>query len=377
MKVALISNADYDPNTGVSGTRIAFRDSLRSLGVQADTFFMDDLKSFSGGLLDRIIFPWKIALVRKKWEEYDVVDIASGDSWVISSMVKRPKTVFSSHGLEHLAHQEILKESRSGNIELSWKYPIYWGGYRLWEVSRSIMNSDVSIFLNKNDRDYAISKIGLSPDKAHIVPNGVPDYFLNRTFRKNNRNNSVIKVAQVGSYIPRKGIKYTSMVMNKLLKKYQNVELTFFGTGCEDVRIFEDYEPEIRNKIKVVSKYKHSELPSLLEEFHINLFPSLSEGFGKTLIESMACGLAPIAFETPGPIDIITHQYDGLIAPRRNVDLLQKHIETLINNPTLLDNIQHNAYTTAQKYSWKQAAKYRLVAYEEALNHQKRAVLLR
>jgi len=367
MKVALISSADNDPNTGVSGTRIAFRDALRDLGVQADTFFMDDLKIFSGGLSDKVLFPWKVALNKMKWNDYDVIDIASGDGWVLSSMRNRPTTVFSSHGLEHLAHKELVKESKNGHVNFSWKYPIYWGGFRLWEVAKSIKMSDVSIFLNENDKDYAINHFNVNPKSVYIVPNGIPDYFLGRKFTRKMDTSKSIKIVQVGSYIQRKGIKYTSEVMNDLLQKYPNIELTFLGTGCNCEKVYQDYTLEVRSRVKVIEKYKHSELPELLQHYQINLFPSLSEGFGKTLIEAMACGLAPITFETPGPLDILTNMHDGIVVPRRNKDLLKHAIEKLINNPELLHSLQMNAYNTAQKYSWSEAAKQRLKVYEHAI----------
>lgn len=367
MKVALISSADYDPNTGVSGTRIAFRDALRELGVQADTYFMDDLKSFSGGLTDKVLFPWKVAWNKMKWNDYDVIDVASGDGWVLSSMRNRPTTVFSSHGLEHLAHRELLKESKNGHVNLSWKYPIYWGGFRLWEVAKSIKMSDVSIFLNENDKKYAINHFKVNPKSVYIVPNGIPDYFIGREFTRKKDDSKSIKIVQIGSYIQRKGIKYTSEVMNELLQKYPNIELTFLGTGCNRETVYQDYIPEVRSRVKVMEKYKHSELPELLEHYQINLFPSLSEGFGKTLIEAMACGLAPITFETPGPLDILTNMHDGLVVPRRNKELLRNALEKLINQPALLYDLQVNAYHTAQKYSWNQAAKQRLTVYENAI----------
>ncbi|MFA9558196.1 glycosyltransferase family 4 protein [Evansella sp. AB-rgal1] len=367
MRIALISSAEHNPNTGVSGTRLAFQKALQDLGVEVDTYFMDDLKSFSGGLLDRIIFPFKVALRIKKWREYDLIDVASGDGWALTYMRNRPTIVFSSHGLEHLAHEEILKESKEGNINLSWKYPIYWGGYRLWEVSKAIKKSEFSIVLNKNDKDYVVSQFGVAEEKVNIVQNGVPEYFLNQEFNKEKLDRKIIRIAQVGSYIQRKGIDYSSEVLNKILTKYSNVEVTFFGTGCSKERVLKDYDPQLTDRISIVEKYDHRELPKYLENFHINLFPSLSEGFGKTLIECMACGLAPITFETPGPLDIVTDGYDGIIVPKRNTKLLQESLEELITNHELLNKIQYNAYLTANRYSWETAAKTRLDVYKKAL----------
>ncbi|MBM7540672.1 glycosyltransferase family 4 protein [Amphibacillus cookii] len=370
MKVALISSADFDPNTGVSGSRIALSDALRKLDIRVDTYFMDDLKLFSGGLLDRVIFPWRVASKIKKWREYDLIDIASGDGWILTFMKNRPITVFSSHGLEHLAHEEIVKESMQGHLKLSWKYPLYWGGIRLQEVTSSIRRSDMSIVLNKTDKDYIVNQMGIELDRIRIVPNGIPDYFLNQNVKIERKNYGLINIAQVGSYIQRKGIDYSTKALNKILSLYPNVSVTFFGTGCPVEQVHKAFNYTVIDRVHVIENYNHVDLPNLLRRFHINLFPSLSEGFGKTLIEAMSCGLAPITFETPGPNDIVNDNHDALVVPRRNIRALENAIEQLINDETLLYNIRHNAYQTAQKYSWYQAAEIRLNAYKQALKNR-------
>jgi glycosyltransferase involved in cell wall biosynthesis len=42
--------------------------------------------------------------------------------------------------------------------------------------------------------------------------------------------------------------------------------------------------------------------------------PSLQEAFGKTLIEAMACGTPVVAFNTGGPVDIVSHRENGYLA---------------------------------------------------------------
>lgn len=373
MKVAMIANSNHNVNSGVSGTRIAIAESLRQLGVQVDTYFMDDFKVFDGGIMDKIIFPWKLASRLSKWKEYDLLDIASGDSWVLSYFRKRPVIVSSSHGLEHLAHREILEEHRLGNLPLSKKYFIYWGGYRIWEVSKSFKRADFSIVLNSEDKHFVQDQIGKDSYKISAIFNGIPSYFLNLPVNDmETANNEVIRIAQVGSYIHRKGISYSAQALNTILAKYAHVEVAFMGTGCEDEKVLADFDPEVRDRVTTIPTYKHSELPHLLRGYHIKLFPTLSEGFGKTLIECMACGLAPITTDTAGPADIVTDGVDALVIPKRNIDQMVVAIEKLIHDPSLLKQLRFNAYRTAQKFTWDNAARNRLACYEQAIREMKR-----
>ncbi|MGO4787369.1 glycosyltransferase family 4 protein [Paenibacillus sp. 2KB_20] len=373
MKVAMIANSNHNMNSGVSGTRLAIAESLRNLGVHVDTYFMDDFKVFNGGILDKIIFPWKLASKLSSWKDYDLLDIASGDSWVLSYFKKRPVIVSSSHGLEHLAHKEILEENRLGNLSLSKKYFIYWGGYRIWEVSKSFRRSDFSIVLNSEDKIFVQNQLGKETFKISAIFNGIPSYLLSLPLDDMEiENMPVIRIAQVGSYIHRKGISYSTKALNAILGKFPQVEVAFMGTGCEKEVVLSDFDEGVRERVKVIPSYKHSELPSMLKGYHIKLFPTLSEGFGKTLIECMACGLAPITTDTAGPADIVTDGMDALVIPKRNVDEMILALEKLIQDPVLLRHLRHNAYRTAQVFTWDNAARNRLECYQKAIQHLKK-----
>ncbi|AYB46920.1 glycosyltransferase family 4 protein [Paenibacillus lautus] len=370
MKVAMIANSNHNMNSGVSGTRLAIAESLRHLGVHVDTYFMDDFKVFNGGILDKIIFPWKLASKLSSWKDYDLLDIASGDSWVLSYFKKRPAIVSSSHGLEHLAHKEILEENRLGHLPLSKKYFVYWGGYRIWEVSQSFKRSDFSIVLNSEDKDFVKDHLGKEMLKISAIFNGIPSYLLNLHLEDlDTENVSTIRIAQVGSYIHRKGITYSTQALNAILEKFPHVEVAFMGTGCEKEKVLSDFNPKVKERVAVIPSYQHSELPRMLKGYHIKLFPTLSEGFGKTLVECMACGLAPITTDTAGPADIVTDGEDALVIPKRNVDKMVQALVSLIEDPVLLRQIRHNAYRRAQSFTWDNAARNRLDCYKRAIQY--------
>lgn len=367
MKIAMISSAENNINAGVAGTRIYLAEGLRRLGVEVDLFFMEDLEWFGGNLLDRVVFPWNLASRIRKWKPYNIVDIASGDSWVLSYWKNRPAIVFSSHGLEHFAKLERLEERKRGNLHLSWKYFIYWGGFRIWEVSKSIKRSDYSMVLNEDDKRFIEETLGQS--RVEVVANGIPDYMLNLSVGNlDTVDEQVIRIVNIGSFIERKGIHYSTQALVYLLENYENIEVSFLGTGCEEQKIHSYFPVSVRNRVRVIPSYDHRMLPALLKDHHINLFATLSEGFGKTLIEGMACGLAPVTTDTAGPKDIVKDRHDALVVPKRDVKAIVSAIESLLNDRLLLASIRKNAYQTAQRYTWDNAAKSRLEIYRKVLN---------
>lgn len=61
--------------------------------------------------------------------------------------------------------------------------------------------------------------------------------------------------------------------------------------------------------------------------------PSLMEAFGKTLIESMACGTPVACFDATGPKDIVTHESDGYKATPFQPASLAEGIDWVLNHP--------------------------------------------
>ena len=366
MRIAMITSARFDANQGVSGSVLALGEAMRYQGAQVEQWFMNDLQMFSGGRTDNLLFPWRLALHRVVRQKYDVLDISAGDAWIVAFLPRRSLLVVRSHGLEHVVHLEQLEEARRGNRRLSWKYPLYRGGFHLWEVATSLRRADLALFLNRYDLEYATKKLNVRPERARIVANGIPEGFLNLPFEGTPiAQDTPVRIAQVGSYIARKGVKYAAPAVNAILARHPWAHMTFLGTGCSADQVLADYEPSVRSRIKVVPRYVHAELPALLQGHHIKLFPTLSEGFGKALIEAMACALAPVVTSTPGPLEIVRDGHDALIIPARSSRAVEQALEQLLTDRALLDRLRMNAYVRAQEYSWNCTARKRLRLYEE------------
>ena len=211
-----------------------------------------------------------------------------------------------------------------------------------------------------------------------MIANGMPESFLHLPFERTpDADDDVIRIAQVSTYIPRKGIRYGSPALNRILVHYPQVQVSFFGTDCSESpdpnAVYADFDPGVRDRIKVVPRYRHETLPTLLKGHQIKLLPSTSEGFGMALIEAMACGLAPVTTATPGPMAIVKNGYDAIVVPPRDSEAIEQAIERLIRDRAHLDQLRHNAYATAQNYSWACISQNTLVFYEEALRLKEKA----
>jgi glycosyltransferase involved in cell wall biosynthesis len=151
------------------------------------------------------------------------------------------------------------------------------------------------------------------------------------------------------------------------------VKVSFLGTGCSEAEVHADFEAAVRDRIRVIPRFSHEALPDLLRGHHIKLFPTLSEGFSLALTETMACGLAPVTTTTPGPMEIVRDEHNGILVPPRSSHAIKQALERLIADRPYLERLRRNAYATAQRYSWARIARDNLAFYEEALCQQRRS----
>ncbi|BAU09869.1 glycosyl transferase, group 1 family protein [Leptolyngbya sp. NIES-3755] len=370
MKTLFTCHYPADPNAGGSGVTWRLIQEYEKLGHQTEFYSVDHLPKQLSPLQRFVLFPeFTAAKIAKS--SIDVIDASTADAWIWGSILQkfrksRPLLVARCHGLEHIEHLEYLEEAKRGTLKLEWKYPLYRGSIRLWEAATSMRHSDLVLLLNHRDRHYAIEHLGVNPDRAHVVPNGIPETMLNLPFEPTPPESEPIKIAQVSSYIVRKGIQYGSPALNALLKRHPKLEVSLFGTEVSADQVYADFDPEVRDRVTVIPYYENHQLPELLNGHHIKVLPTISEGFGVALVEAMACGLAPVTTTAPGPMEIVQDGKTGLIVPCRDRAAFEQAIETLILDRTLLDRLRQNAYRSAQRYSWKQIAQDTLKLYDLA-----------
>ena len=380
MKILPIVHYQFNPDSGAAGVAWKLGQYYQQLGHQVQYYSLDDLPNWLPQLAKIVLFPWFVALHIRKLansQDIDVVDSSTGDTWVWSKIVQytskeHPLIVARDHGLDHIEHQEFLKDVKLGKRPMSWKYPLYRGSIRLWEEAVSLRHADLVLLLNRFTLEYAVNNLDVEKQKTQIIINGIPEDFLNLPYKPLDIDrNPTIKIAQVGTYIPRKGIQYSVPALNKILARYPQVKVTFLGTEClecPDVeRVYADFNPNLRDRVTVIPRYPHHQLPTLLKDHQIKLFPSTCEAFGMALVEAMACGLAPIVSATPGPMEIVTHEQNGIIIPSRSAGAIETALDKLITDYVYLERLRKNAYNSAQKYSWLDIAQNTLNLYQKAV----------
>jgi glycosyltransferase involved in cell wall biosynthesis len=96
---------------------------------------------------------------------------------------------------------------------------------------------------------------------------------------------------------------------------------------------------------------------------------SRQEPFGRVLIEGMALRKVVIAYASHGPLEIITHEQDGLLVPPDEADGLANAMRRALHDQELRTHLRTNARETVRhKFHIADSARRVLGLYHEALS---------
>jgi len=215
-----------------------------------------------------------------------------------------------------------------------------------------VRDADMTFFLNRTEREYAISHLGAAADRAHVAHNGLSSDLVARA-RARSPLTPILEEAGIvvlGTFIGRKGIAYSVPALDRFLRNNPRAHARLLGTGRPASEILPRFSPFARERVSVVESYAHEDLPVLLRGHQIGVLASVAEGFGKSLLEVMPCGLAPVATKIAGPDEFISHDINGILVRPRDERALLDAIRRLVDDPVLLARLRIAARETTTDF---------------------------
>jgi glycosyltransferase involved in cell wall biosynthesis len=171
-----------------------------------------------------------------------------------------------------------------------------------------------------------------------------------------------------GKFIVRKGVKVLLEAWREVIRKFPDAHLILLGDGPifgemirKAVDLGIDSSVYFRGHMQRVTDF--------LQAADIFVLPSLQEGMPNSLLEAMACGLAPVATRIGGVTDIIIDNENGvLVEPDDSYSLAQGILKLLVEKE-LVRRIALNAHQTIRDfYSIEDISKSYRVLYQNLLN---------
>ncbi|RJS17349.1 glycosyltransferase family 1 protein [Corallococcus sp. H22C18031201] len=376
LRVLLAIHHPLDPDMGAPGVTLALGNALASRGCAVDYFSYTE--AFPGTTVHTawhgVRFPWELARhLARVAGRYDVLDVTTGDCWPWAragrpGALRDQVLVTRSHGLEHTYSERLRADSSKGLHHLSWKYPLYHGGFRLWEVRQSLLLSDHTVLLNTQDATYARERLGLPDARLSVIPHALPAVFHGLPPARPAPEGAPLRLAFVGSWLPAKGTAVLVAVAKALFTQGLPFTLTMLGTGVAEREVLESFPSTMRERLRVIPRYPNAELPRLLEGEEVLLFPSHSEGYGMALVEAMACGLVPVTTPVGVAQEVVLHEESGLRVPIGDVSAMVAAVNTLASDGGRRLALRRAAQNAVSGLFWPDIAERMIGLYKSLLN---------
>lgn len=177
-------------------------------------------------------------------------------------------------------------------------------------------------------RAYAVART--SPDRVHVIPNGVD---TSRFTPAERRRDAVRQVLYVGRLEAEKNLDTLLAAAAKLTVRFP-VRLTVVGAGSLRAELGARAEA-LGVGVEFAGVVDHRLLPDRFREADVFVLPSFTEGHPKSLIEAMASGLPCVASDCPGNRALVTEGDTGLLFDARSPDALATALERVLGDEAL------------------------------------------
>ncbi|GAB6908521.1 putative Glycosyl transferase, group 1 [Desulfosarcina cetonica] len=239
-------------------------------------------------------------------------------------------------GTLHQSFRQRLNSNKgfpysSSIINLVQRYPYYL--FSRYLERKALKKATAFISVSKAIRKEFINHYEVEPFGIRCIHNGIDtDLFQPTTFNyltKKFKLENVKIILYIGFSTPRKGLETLAHAVSQL--KERNIKLIIVGKWEKGYRKkFYSCLGDSRDKIIEAGYVPDIEIPAYYSLADVFVLPSLLEGFGFPLVESMACE-TPVISTNVGAIPEIVDRY-GIIIPPHNSSLLAEKIDFLISN---------------------------------------------
>ena len=219
-------------------------------------------------------------------------------------------------------------------------------------------STDIAIAVSKSTADFVINARLVPTERVKVVYLGVPleEFSRPRTVQEMAEARHELGatpdefiVGTITRLHDSKGNEYLVEAAKAVLQRRPKTRFYLFGEG--------PLRPALEAQAKalgIADRFVFGgftrDVAATLSAFDLSVFPSLWEGTPLTVFESLAMGKAIVATDADGLVDVLTHDRDALIVPKRNAAALAGGIVTLLDSPELRSRLSVQARMTGRQY---------------------------
>lgn len=388
--ILMVIHTHWSRNLGAPRVQLELGEELVRLGCRVAKFSYEDAfpdwQMASPGRLGRLMGTLKanrsfarraIAYVRRNCAAFDVIDANQTD-------IPVDKATLGFRGLLVTRSVGLLPEYEAFERWAATRWPSHRGPRELLhrvlslparrrrarDFRRSLDHADLINVSNTNDLVTVRDVMGFG-DRVVYFPFGMTDQRL-RAFGEESlgSENRLLKrtVAFIGTWNLRKGAGDWPTVLAKLQRDIPDVQLLLLGTGISEAAVRACFAFEQQAALTIVPHYKAEDLPVLLSGATVGAFPGYLEGFGFAVLEKLAAGLPTVAYDSPGPRDILGQSEGGALVPRGDsAALCDSLVRWMRCGLSAYSKASESARARAALFTWERIARSTLQCYRHRL----------
>ena len=233
-----------------------------------------------------------------------------------------------------------------------------------------VSNADALIAISDEWKEIFVSA-GIPDEKVFVLRNGVR--LLSDGIEKPNlTSDERANILYLGRLEDEKGL-------NELFESVRLLEdridpkgyrLIVAGTGKDqDVARYKSVARSLQSEVRFTGWVQGEAKDDLTRAADIFVLPSHNEVLPMSLLEAMGAGAACIATSVGAIPTVVTHGVNGLIVPPRDVEALERSIESVVNNYGIRRRLAREAIrTVSERYSIAATVDELIKVYERVQN---------
>jgi glycosyltransferase involved in cell wall biosynthesis len=308
------------------------------------------------------------------WEQIALPKAALSEGCQLLHCTSNTGPIFSQVPLITTLHDIIYLESISIFKKSGTLYQKFGNMYRRWIVPPVVRKSKIVVTVSEFEKERIRTFMGLK-DNLRAIYNGVGEHFRkiedttlldNARFKYNLPDNFLFFL---GNTDPKKN---TPNVLKAFAEfnvssetKYKLVMLDYEENALIQV-LNEIGHPEIRKDIIMTGYVPNCEMPLIINQCKVFLYPSLRESFGIPILEGMACGVPVITSNTSSMPEIAGDA--ALLVDPNKPEEIRNAINRILSDNKLRESLCEKGILQSAKFSWKTMAENYLKLYNEIIS---------
>jgi glycosyltransferase involved in cell wall biosynthesis len=379
LRILIVISHPWDMRLGAPRVYMELAEQWRASGNVVEKFSFTDAypngaRSGAKFLIRQFHFAHKAAaFIRRNRDRFDVVDALVGDLPFSKTNLRfRGLLVARSVGLpqfyeefEQTVPRRWPGRSRGrlrGRIFYEWAR-----GRRLRASQSALAHADL---INVPNVAEALHLRESNSSPVLVEPYGLTDKRreeLRTVARNSDSRLAEKKVCFVGMWGARKGAYDWPQLISLVRATVPAARFVFLGTMVAADRIKAELGASAE-KVEFISEYEPQALSGLLASCTVGAFPSYVEGFGLAVLEQLGAGIPTVAFDVPGPRDILSHKLpELLVAPGDLPGFAEAVTRVLQADPSSYRSLVNRSTEAVAENSWTTIARDTLHSYRSAL----------